>query len=628
MLAVSGLSGSRLVAWLAAIALAAVAGWVYRTSGPGTDLIAALWPAVHLLLAATGSLASPLVALGWLWVAGAGYLKPPFAVHAAALAALAVPLVHWLTVPAWTGSGTLQWLMGCAAGLAAATLPRQMRKPAPEPDSPATDEVPRTTVADGDVVGTVLELIRAATDAHEATLWRMSPDGRSADLRARAAIPRMEAPDEVVDLDGHPFRWAIEEQLPQHLQRGRRDLPVPWAAEMLLVPVGLPRGVLALAYTGLVPPGAETTALVAGRHLDALVALLKTRAESTREQSRVRVMLDAVRMLPGEIRLEAFARQMAELVRQGLGADGAAMALWEPDAERGTLQHVAPVAEGAPRAGLAFGPGESRMALAARAAVELSYRDLRRERDVLPLLAPQEMWVHPPRSAVLVPLVADGRALGVVAAWHREPNRFGERDLELLRELCGIAPPPLRGGLHLETLDRKASTDPLTGLANRAAFQEKLAQQAGYFQRYNRPFSLLVIDVDFFKKFNDTYGHEAGDRVLQHVADLLRITVRDIDLPARLGGEEFVVLLPETGVRQAAEAGERVRRTIEVRSLVWNGKPLRITVSVGAAACPDCGAEPAELLRLADEALYRAKDAGRNRVLTAPRAGSGAPAEP
>ncbi|HEX8246256.1 MAG TPA: sensor domain-containing diguanylate cyclase, partial [Longimicrobium sp.] len=230
-------------------------------------------------------------------------------------------------------------------------------------------------------------------------------------------------------------------------------------------------------------------------------------------------------------------------------------------------------------------------------------------------------WRTPPRSAAVFPLVADGRALGAVAAWHPEPGRFGEKETELLRLLCSIAPLPLRTARQYEALDQRAHTDALTGLPNRAAFEGRLATLAHVYARYARPFALLVLDVDFFKQFNDTHGHEAGDRVLQHVAAVVRQTVRDVDTPARLGGEEFVVLMPETGLRASQDAGERLRRSIEARAVTWNGRPLSVTVSIGAAACPDCTTNAAEVLKLADEALYRAKGGGRNRVVAAAKVG-------
>ncbi|MBV9774823.1 MAG: sensor domain-containing diguanylate cyclase, partial [Gemmatimonadetes bacterium] len=226
-----------------------------------------------------------------------------------------------------------------------------------------------------------------------------------------------------------------------------------------------------------------------------------------------------------------------------------------------------------------------------------------------------------PRSAVIVPLVADGKTLGVVAAWDPRPGWIGETELEFLRLLCAMAPLPLRSAERYEALDRRASLDSLTGLPNRRVFEERLTSTASHFERYQRPFSLVILDVDHFKKFNDTWGHEVGDRVLQHVSALLRTAVREVDVPARLGGEEFVVLLPETPLMPAVEVAERIRRMIEGRPLVWNGRPLPVTVSLGVATCPDSLADPTELLAAADAALYRSKAAGRNRTTAAPPGG-------
>jgi diguanylate cyclase (GGDEF)-like protein len=389
---------------------------------------------------------------------------------------------------------------------------------------------------------------------------------------------------------------------------------------MLVLPVDLPEGVLGLAYPGLVPPGADTAALEAARHLTTVNRLLRLRGEHARDDARFHAIADAARELPGEIEVDAFARRLASVVRRGTGAAGVAVAVGPDEAGRGKILVVddtGPSPSHAPE----FGEGESRLALAMKHAVDLRYDDLRRERETLPLLTTGEQWRTAPRSAAVFPLVADGRALGAVAAWHPDPGTFGEKETELLRLLCSIAPMPLRSARQYEALDHRAHTDPLTGLPNRAAFEERLATLTHVFDRYARPFALLVLDVDFFKKFNDTHGHEAGDRVLQHVAVVVRQTVRDVDTPARLGGEEFVVLMPETGLRASQDAGERIRRSIESRAVSWNGRPLSVTVSIGAAACPDCTTVAGEVLKLADEALYRAKGAGRNRVATAPKVG-------
>lgn len=617
--------------WGAAITvllLVVLAGWTVRVRGKDAAAAAALWPPLHALLLATGSLASPLapLALGWTALfarrAEARWVAP--AAGVVALLGIAAEAADG-TLPPWTVVVRWVLLMGMGAALAPLALGggRMRARGKVSPAEPVDAPQPRRAagdVTDAEAVETALATVMRATDAHEAALWRAEgEDGeRTALLLSRVAAPDVPAPESPVPLAGHPFAWAIEERLPQRIERGKKQLPSPWAAEMLLLPVETAEGVrvLALAYPGLVPPGAETAAVRAGHHLATLLALLKSRHAVRRAEAGLRAMGEAIRTLPGTLELNEFAAQLAAAVRSGTGAAGAAVAMAPDEGGRGKMLHVG--GDLVPLDAEAFGEGDSRLALGVKHGVELSYGDLRRERERLPLLAPAERWETAPRSAVVLPLVLDGRAMGAVVAWHPEPARFGEREMEIVRLLCSVAPLPMRSARRFEALDQRASTDPLTGLANRSAFDARMTNAANYFDRYARPFGLIALDVDFFKKFNDTWGHEAGDRVLQHVAELLRATVRDVDLPARLGGEEFVVLLPETGLRQALEAAERIRRTLEHRAVIWNGRPLSVTASLGVSACPDCTTVPSEVLAQADAALYRAKDAGRNQVVSAP----------
>jgi diguanylate cyclase (GGDEF)-like protein len=606
----------------AGAALVLLAGWVQRAGGGRATVALAAWPPLHLLLFATGSADSPLIALAAAWVVAAGRASVPARVVGWSAAALLVPAAQWFyqAHPTILSLVRYELLLAVAAGLS--MLRRE--RPAASPPAAETGDPREKAAEEGDDDGTALraalEMVRRATDAHEATLWRADGEWRAARLLCRAAAPGVPLPDTVVGLEGSPYKWAVEEQLPQHVRRGKRDLPAPWAEEMLVVPVDLPEGVLALAYPGLVPPGADAAALAAAKHLATVDALLRLRGGQARQDARVRAIADAAKSLPGEIEVDAFARRLAAIVRQGTGAAGVAVALGPDEAGRGKVLCVDDTGP-SPQHVDEFGEGESRLALAMKHAVDLAYDDLRREREKLPLLAAGEQWRMLPRSALLFPLVADGRSLGAVAAWHSEPGRFGENERELLRLLCSIAPLPLRSARQYEALDHRAHTDALTGLPNRAAFEERLATLTHVFDRYARPFSLLVLDVDFFKKFNDTHGHEAGDKVLQQVSAVIRQTVRDVDTPARFGGEEFVVLMPETGYRASHDAAERLRRAIESHPLTWNGRPLAVTVSIGAAGCPDCTVTASEVLRLADEALYRAKAGGRNRVASAPKLG-------
>lgn len=613
-----------------AAGLALIALWLVRRRARQTALWVA-WAPAHLAVVVTGGLNSPLLPVAALWavlrppgdnrtqrrsgvltgtalllfvlIAGAAWLRGGASPDSLALLRLGVILVLGAAVAAWSGG------LAIAPGEGLAPVPAELPAPEGEPVAPAA------------ALAQALELARRAADAHEAALWQAGAGEREMEMAVWCAAPGTPAPTSPVRVDGHPFGWAVDEQVHVHLQRGRRALPSPWAREMLLVPFpGAPR-VLAFAYPAAVSPGAEQAALDAGRHIALLLRLLADAAEAERGAIELRVLLDAVRTLPGVIELDPFARQLAELVCRAAGADGAAVALARPDEVGARLLHVeSRAADGAVPvpAGVRIGETDSRLALTLKHGVPITSSDLRAEREQLPLLASGERWQSAPCSAALMPLQADGRVVGAVAVWHAAPGRFTERETALLDLLCSLAPLPLRSASRYAELDRRASTDAMTGLPNRRAFEARLAVASGAFERYHRRFSLVIVDVDHFKRFNDTWGHEAGDHVLRHVAELLQSSVRDVDLAARLGGEEFVILLPETELRAATDAAERLRRSVEARTVVWNGRPLSVTISAGVASCPECTATPGQLLALADAALYLAKGAGRNRVTAAP----------
>lgn len=163
----------------------------------------------------------------------------------------------------------------------------------------------------------------------------------------------------------------------------------------------------------------------------------------------------------------------------------------------------------------------------------------------------------------------------------------------------------------MQSVEAQALTDALTGLANRRAFDEFTARQQEEFRRDNRPATVLMLDVDKFKVFNDTHGHQAGDVVLQGVAQVLRKSMRDIDLVARYGGEEFSVVFPGSKIAEVAAAAERARAAIQAATFTFEGKQLKVTASIGLGEIRP-GEAFATTVKRADEALYASKKAGRN----------------
>ncbi|MBX5484960.1 MAG: diguanylate cyclase [Myxococcaceae bacterium] len=172
-----------------------------------------------------------------------------------------------------------------------------------------------------------------------------------------------------------------------------------------------------------------------------------------------------------------------------------------------------------------------------------------------------------------------------------------------------------------EELLALSRTDALTGLFNRRYFEERFAVEFARSDRYRAPLSCMMIDIDHFKRINDTWGHPFGDKVLQAVARVAVETLRDVDMVARYGGEELIALLPETGPQEALRVSERVRAGIEALDLWWKGpdgrkEKVQCTASIGVATFPTPAIDSAEaFLRAADECLYAAKEGGRNRVV-------------
>lgn len=176
-----------------------------------------------------------------------------------------------------------------------------------------------------------------------------------------------------------------------------------------------------------------------------------------------------------------------------------------------------------------------------------------------------------------------------------------------------------------EELQRLASSDALTGMNNRRVLFESLGAELSRVRRYGGFLSLLMLDIDHFKRVNDTWGHAAGDDVLRAVARVVKRTVRDVDLSARYGGEEFVILLPETALEGAVQIAERLRLAVSTAPVTLAepsaGQAVTVTVSIGVAeaSAPESGEA---LISRADAAMYRAKEGGRNRVVAAAKAGA------
>jgi diguanylate cyclase (GGDEF)-like protein len=188
------------------------------------------------------------------------------------------------------------------------------------------------------------------------------------------------------------------------------------------------------------------------------------------------------------------------------------------------------------------------------------------------------------------------------------PRQLSAKQIESLRILS-------RQAMCQLELNLQAMRDPLTGLYNRRQLEESLHREVLRARRVGSPVGVMVIDVDHFKRVNDTLGHEVGDSALRGVAEVLASCVREEDIACRAGGEEFVIILPGTGKTALRSRAEAVRKTIEQASIPAGDGMLKLTVSIGLASFPSFGDTGQSVLRVADVALYKAKAAGRNRVI-------------
>lgn len=166
---------------------------------------------------------------------------------------------------------------------------------------------------------------------------------------------------------------------------------------------------------------------------------------------------------------------------------------------------------------------------------------------------------------------------------------------------------------EIESQTAAARTDALTGLANRRVFDDEIATLTSQFNEQGTPFAVTILDIDHFKTFNDTHGHQVGDLVLQHAAKVYLASVPETDIVTRFGGEEFAVIHPATTVEEAARRADAIREALDSSRIHCDGKELHVTVSLGVAQ-PDVHEQPTDLIERADSALYAAKEAGRNRT--------------
>ncbi len=229
---------------------------------------------------------------------------------------------------------------------------------------------------------------------------------------------------------------------------------------------------------------------------------------------------------------------------------------------------------------------------------------------------------RPPASMAAFPLIRNARLIGSFNIGSLKARRYTKNSAtDFLKRLVEIFAVCFENAINNEKVKLLGLLDPLTGVHNRRYFDQRLAEEVSQSLRQQKPLSCLFLDIDHFKKFNDNYGHQIGDRVLQTVAGIIKSQMRLSDVLGRFGGEEFSILLTNTAQNEALEIAERIRQSIEAHQLELDAQsPLRITLSAGCSTleAPQASQEQTDLgeqlVATADAALYASKEAGRNRV--------------
>jgi diguanylate cyclase (GGDEF)-like protein len=348
-----------------------------------------------------------------------------------------------------------------------------------------------------------------------------------------------------------------------------------------------------------------------------LVELQVTRNEVARQNLRMRVLLRSARDLQATGEQGALERGITESVLEATGATFAALVAWDVEARRGTVRHATrnyPPPPPAPE-----DPVEPE-SLVGRVCLEGTLQLWEDARAV----AGSEMLYSPTARApatgtlAILPLNRAATVIGALVIGAHERGAIRPADLRTVGLVAQLAASALEASWEIEEVSRRSRTDQLTGLWNRRYFDEELRRALDQTDRFGGTCALVIADLDHFKEVNDTHGHEAGDAVLQTLANVTREVVRMTDVCARIGGEELCVILPQTAIGGAVELAERLRTNLQASVVRWRGTEIRVTASFGVATYSAlAGAASRErVFEEADRALYRAKKDGRNCVRT------------
>lgn len=469
-----------------------------------------------------------------------------------------------------------------------------------------------------DALDRYLRDVRDSIGADEVIFWRFNETRQT--QRAAAWSTEGAASPRYFDREewAHLVRWAAETGQTQTI--AENDV-----AYFVVAPVregSRVHGALSISSaSGLTAPpdGAKRWVARYAAHATVLLDLLDLRREASRHLLSMPALVKAAERLQSAKTTEALGTAICQTAVEVTSAQRSALVRWNPDQETGQVIAVSRGHTLSP--GIAI-DGDSVVAEQCAMRRLLHKDDARALRGAV--IYGRSEPRQSPGSLAVVPLArSEVGVIGAIVIESDVPDSISRREVENVSLLGVIAARSLEAAWEIEEEWRRARTDGLTGLANRRHFDEQLARIIGESLRYGTPASLIVADVDHFKRVNDSYGHAAGDSVLKGVARVFLDCVRAEDVCARYGGEEIAILLPETTVARAEEVAERVRKAIAEKVMRHGEQAISVTASFGVAGYPESTAIRDNLFPAADRALYLAKASGRNQVRVAATAAFG-----
>lgn len=329
--------------------------------------------------------------------------------------------------------------------------------------------------------------------------------------------------------------------------------------------------------------------------------------EFRRSESLLRAINELTRIILSDVSLDNVYEAFSERLRKLVKFDRLSIALIEGKYIRYFAVSHKIKTERAPNS--IYPLNDSRTGWVAKHKKSLIIKDLTKNQE-LPINGPKIQ--EGLRSSLHVPLFYKGEVLGTINLSSCNPNEYGRLEKETLEHLSGQIAGAIMNAYFYKKIEEESRLDALTGLFNRRYFNNRLQEEISRRLRHGGVFSLALCDLDFFKQYNDRHGHIAGDKLLEKTGRLIKDSVRSIDLAFRYGGDEFIILLPDTELDEAFSVAERMRKNIEEE---MRKREISLTISIGLASWPANGIKEIEILNATDSAVYKAKFRGGNQII-------------